>query len=97
LFETDDKSIEMRGVVNECYVRIPDDGGRRTLEYVIKYESGVQEMWCLEDVDNALNAGGDLVEPIKCLEAITESPGYGCGADSRLYRDIVPIQLDPKI
>lgn len=97
MFQTDDGTVEVDGRISECHVRVPDDGSKRSLNYVVNYDGGFQEIWCLEDVNNALKLAGDEVESIKCLEAITESPGYGCGTDSRLYRDVVPIQLDPKI
>ena len=88
---------EEQATVIECLVSIPDNGQARSLDYVVRYEEGSTELWTLNEIDNALKLAGTPVEPIKCLEAVTESPGYGCGSDSRLVIDVIPVVLDPRI
>ena len=97
IFHSADGTTEIKGEVTECRVCIPEDEAARSLNYVILYEQGFEELWTLNEVDKALKEAGIAIEPIICLEAVTESPGYGCGADSRLVRDVLPIQLDPKV
>jgi len=93
-----DGTSEVKGKVVECRLGIPEgEGSRNTLNYVIRYEQDYEELWTLQEVDKKLQEDAVSIDPIKCLEAVTESSGYGCGADSRLVRDVLPIQLDPKI
>ena len=96
IISTDGTSY-VKGKVVECLLSIPEEGNGRSLNYVIRYEQGLEELWTLNEVDKSLKEAGVAVETIRCLEAVTESPGYGCGADSRLFRDVLPIQLDPKV
>ena len=97
IFHSADGTTEVKGEVTECRVCVPEDEAAKSLNYVILYEQGFEELWTLNEVDKVLKEAGTAIEPINCLEAVTECLGYGCGADSRLVRDVLPIQLDPNV
>lgn len=76
----------------------PENGeGKATLGYVVKYDANAdQEVWSLEQVDEALKAEGIATIPVKCVEAIAESPGYGTGRDYGIG-EIIPVFLHPNV
>lgn len=76
----------------------PENGeGKATLGYVVEYDiDGNQDVWSLEEVDEALKRNGIDVPPIKCVEAVAESPGYGAGREFRIG-EIVPVFLHPNV
>ena len=65
--------------------------------YVVKFEDGTFENWTLPEVDRALSECGNPVPPIRCLEAVAESVGYGFGVDQGLIQDLVPIPAKPNV
>ncbi len=93
--QTNNKTTTVKGVITECRVFVSDDN-TKDLIYTVSYGKRGEETWRLKEVDNTLNKLGCDIEPIKCFDAVVESFGYGCGADSGLVRDLVPVQIDPK-
>jgi len=93
----DENSKVLEGRITECRVCIPGKGSKNTMHYVVRFENGIEEFWSLSDVDAELKKRGDSVDTIECLEAVTESPGYGCGVESRLPLETVPALLHPKV
>ena len=74
------KNGSIHGVVHSCKF-IFAEGAKPSLTYCIQdYNSGRKEYWGLSDVDKFLI--GESVDHIHCLEALSESPGYGFGRDS---------------
>lgn len=74
------KNDSFHGVVQSCKF-IFAEGTKPSLSYCIKdSNSGRKQYWGLDDVNKFLI--GEPVDPIQCLEALSESPGYGFGRDS---------------
>ena len=88
-------TVKTIGVITACVVSMPEN--RNTLVYDVRYENGADETWSLEDIDNALKEIGNPVASIQCLEAVTESPGYGCDSQNRIVSEVVPNPLNPRI
>ena len=87
---------EVQGRVVKCLYGFP--GSRTfTLMYLVKFQDGKEEIWPIEDVDLSLKSLNVNVPRVRCLGAVAESPGYGCGVDWGLRRDIVPASLIPNI
>lgn len=85
-----------KGYVDRCLYGFPVSG-KYTLMYLVKFIDGKEEIWDLEKVDSSLKSLNVTVPPIRCIGAVAESPGYGCGVDWGLRRDIVPAPLIPNI
>eukprot|EP00522_Entomoneis_paludosa_P005095 CAMPEP_0172474078 /NCGR_PEP_ID=MMETSP1065-20121228/69175_1 /TAXON_ID=265537 /ORGANISM="Amphiprora paludosa, Strain CCMP125" /LENGTH=2310 /DNA_ID=CAMNT_0013232255 /DNA_START=222 /DNA_END=7154 /DNA_ORIENTATION=- len=84
------------GIISKCIFRFTDeDGSHPTLLYEVKFPGTTPEYWSLEEIDSALAAAGEKVEPIRCLEAVAESPGYGFGVDTGNRLDLVSIPVHP--
>ena len=70
--------------------------GKSSLSYVVQYDDGDEENWTIDEIDRYLEEEGTHVPPIQCLEAVSESVGYGNGQDCGLG-EYVPASLNPKI
>lgn len=82
----------------ECLFRYPEGVNKKpSLMYRLKFQDKHEETWSLFEVDQALNALNTPVAPVRCLEAVAESPGYGFGVDYGLRMDLVPVPLNPNI
>ena len=93
-----DSSENNLGVIQACLTNVPDGGGGKTgLTYIVRFGAGNEETWSLDKVDQALESMGDPVPKIRCLEAVAESPGYGCGLKNGLTLEAVPIPLNPLV
>ena len=68
---------------------------KSSLFYTIRYEDGDEEVWSLAEVNEALK-GDTSITPITCIEAISESFGYGNGRDIGLG-EALPANLNPSI
>jgi len=88
-------TFEVCGVITKCIICMSESSS--SLLYGVHYENGVEERWPLETVDLYLNASDNPIPPIQCVEAITESPGYGSGAENGLIVEVVPIPLNPRV
>ncbi len=86
--------LGVNGVIERCLFGFPEEG-KPTLLYEIRFQPGSLEVWTLEQVDSVLAASADPMPPVRCLEAVSESPGYGLGIDRGLRTEIVPIALNP--
>lgn len=51
----------------------------------------------LETIDAALASVSESPPKIRCLEAVTESYGYGDGVDHGFRRDVIPVLLNPNV
>jgi hypothetical protein len=107
-------TVTITGRVKTAHAAFPERGGknRPCLLYTIHYaDTGLEETWTLEEVDEALslsqvvvNAGSDdaaddppvPVPPILCEEALAECPGYGSGRDMGIS-EVVPVALNPHV
>ncbi|GKY93657.1 hypothetical protein MPSEU_000333100 [Mayamaea pseudoterrestris] len=86
-----------RGMVeSSCFV-YHENHSLPSLVYAVKLESGVTETWSREEIDAALKRARVDVPPVECLQALAESAGYGDGVDNGLYRNLVPIPLNPNL
>ena len=85
------------GVIRKCLFAHAETMGSPSFMYEVDLDSGTKELATLADVDDALNEAGVHVPKISCLEAVTESQGYGNGIDHGLRHDLVPVVLHPKV
>jgi len=89
---------ESVGRIENCLFRYPESkGSKPTFMYEVAFPCGRIETWSLEEVDRALSEANTAVPPIRCLEAVAESPGYGFGVDSGLRGDLIPVPMNPNI
>ena len=90
------KNGSFHGVVQSCKF-IFAEGTKPSLTYCINdTNSGRKEYWGLSDVDKMLV--GNPVDPIHCLQALSESPGYGFGRDSGSgLSGVLPLTVNPLI
>ena len=88
---------EVECVVEKCSFRFSGEAGcKPSLMYALRSSSGGVEHLALEQLDELLEKQGEAVEPIRCLQAVAESPGYGFGVDHSLRQDLVPVLLHPR-
>ena len=88
----------MSGRISKCLHCFPvSEKLVATFMYLVTFIDGTNEVWSLDEVDRALAMQGTPVPPIRFARAVAESPGYGCGVDSGLRRDVVPASLNPNI
>lgn len=87
------------GVIRKCVSGHPEGHNTTaTLFYEVEFGEDKIAIWTLSEVDKALAADGQPVEPIACLEAVAESPGYGgLGIDRGVFGDLVPVPLNPRV
>ena len=74
------KNDSFHGVVQSCKFIFTESAKPSLLYTIMDINSGRKEFWCLNDVNKMLI--GEPVDPIHCLESLSESPGYGFGRDS---------------
>ena len=87
---------EVNGHIDKCLYGFPVSQ-KFSLMYLVKFNNGKEETWSLEKVDRSLQSMNRSVPRVRCVGAVAESPGYGCGVDWGLRRDIVPAPLIPNI
>jgi hypothetical protein len=85
------------GTIRKCLFAHAESTASPSFMYEVELESGTKELATLVDVDEALREAGVNVPRITCLEAVTESSGYGAGIDNGLRHDLVPVVLHPKV
>jgi hypothetical protein len=85
------------GVITRSMLYYPEDASAASLLYIVRFDDQLEESWSLSQIDEALTAAGDAVKPVRCLEAIAESLGFGFSIDRGLYNDLVPAQLNPVV
>ena len=86
------------GIVRRCVFGRPEGHNTKsTLLYEVEFGDDVIEVWTLAEVDAALARIGEPVEPVACVEAVAESPGYGMGTDRGIFHDLVPVPLNPRV
>jgi len=93
---SEEGTVELPGTVKSCSFQFPE-GSMPSLMYSVEISGGVDETWTLEAVDKALDLAKTPVPPVRCLEAVAESPGYSAGVDAGLQKDLIPITLNPHI
>ena len=85
----------LSGTVESCKF-IFSENGKPSILYSIKpVNSGLIEFWQLKDVDDSIV--GDPVEPLCCLQALAESPGYGFGRDYGTLLGALPLAINPLV
>ena len=95
--QDDSKEFE-KGIIKGCRSKFSEEGNTSsTLMYVIRYDNGEEELWSLTEVDKSLKKDGKNIAPIRCLEAVAESPGYGSGPDRGKYTSFLPVPLNPLV
>jgi hypothetical protein len=86
-----------KAVIEKCMFRFAgDDGCLPSLMYSLRLPDGNIDTLPLERVDELLNEIGKPMPPIRCLQAVAESPGYGFGVDHGLRQDLIPVLLNPR-
>ena len=87
------------GTISRCIFSRPDKSSKSSLAYVVSYADGDEEVLTLKEVDDELKAAGNPAPPIRCLEAVAESPGYGVkrGPDQGLVLEFVPPFVNPNL
>ena len=83
------------GIVQSCKFLFTDVGNISILYRIQSTDSGQIEYWGVEDVDKSIV--GDPVEPISCLRALAESPGYGFGRDFSIVGGAIPLSINPLV
>ena len=83
------------GIVQSCKFLFTDVGNLSILYRLKSINSGRIEYWGVEDVDKSMV--GDPVEPIRCLTALSESPGYGFGRDFSILGGAIPLAINPLV
>jgi Bromodomain len=85
------------GHIQECLLAYPEEAGSKpVIMYRVRLKDGSDETWSVDEVDGALVRAGTPVPPIRCLEAVAESPGYGLGVDKGMRSVLVPVPLNPQ-
>mmetsp|Transcript_26902 Transcript_26902/g.55459 ORF Transcript_26902/g.55459 Transcript_26902/m.55459 type:complete len:2488 (+) Transcript_26902:443-7906(+) len=88
-------TTSLSGTVESCKF-VFSESGEASLVYAIKpLDSGLTEYWDLDDVDKSIV--GEPVEPISCLQALAESPGYGFGRDYGTIHSALPLVMNPLV
>lgn len=83
------------GIVQSCKFLFSEDGIPSIIYRIKALNSGHIEYWGVEDVDSSNS--GSPVEPLRCLQALAESPGYGFGRDSGIVGGAIPLAINPLI
>lgn len=83
------------GTVQSCKFFFTEDDRASIVYRVLDTSSGRIDFWAVEDVDESIL--GDPVEPLLCLQALAECPGYGFGRDSGIIGGALPIPLIPLV
>lgn len=83
------------GIVQSCKFFFTENDRPSIVYRVLDTSSGRIEFWGVEDVDESIL--GDPVEPLLCLQALAECPGYGFGRDSGIIGGALPIPLNPLV
>ena len=83
------------GIIQSCKFLFTDIGNISIIYRIKSTNSGRIEYWGVDDVDKSIV--GDPVEPIRCLRALAESPGYGFGRDASIVRGAIPLAINPLI
>jgi hypothetical protein len=86
-----------KGKITRCLFAKPEASKKSTFLYKVETQDGNSVLMPLEQVDLALQKSGNPVPPIRCLEAVTESLGYGSGIDHGFRPDIVPVLVNPHV
>ena len=91
---TSSTTVQLDGIVESSAFSFKE-GDKPTIFYTVKFQDGSTEKWSIDEVESALKESGVFVEPISCLEAVSESRGYGMGVNDRRRDDLVPAILNP--
>lgn len=83
------------GTIQSCKFLFTEDGKPSILYRMKSVTSGRIEYWGIEDVEKSIS--GNPVEPLCCLQALAESPGYGFGRDSGIVGGALPLAINPLI
>ena len=83
------------GIIQSCKFLFTDIGNISIIYRIKSTNSGRIEYWGVDDVEKSIV--GDPVEPIRCLRALAESPGYGFGRDASIGRGAIPLAINPLI
>jgi len=83
----------------ECshFVYQQDSSHKPTLIYDLRNRSEHKKNLNIMELDKALNKRGEKIDPVCCIEAVAESPGYSCGANQGLHENLVPVPSNPNI
>jgi len=89
------KNESFCGTVQTCKFLFSEDGKPSIIYCIKSANSGHIEYWGIEDVDKSIV--GDKVEPLRCLQALSESPGYSFGRDSGIVGGAIPGCINPYV
>jgi len=81
-----------------CHFVYPEDSSSKpTLIYDLRNRGGYKKTLNIEELDASQNKQGEPIDPVHCIEAVAESPGYSCGANQGLHENLVPVPSNPTI
>lgn len=83
------------GSVQTCKFLFREEEKPSLLYFIKSVKSGDIEYWSIDDVDKFIL--GNSVEPLRSLQALAESPGYGFGCDSGIVGGALPLAINPLI
>jgi Bromodomain len=89
---------EEQWTIKGSYFIYPDDVNSKTiLKYRLRNNSNAKLSLPVDEIDKLLEAQGTPVEPVHCIEAVSECPGYSQGPNRGLYENLVPVPSNPSI
>ena len=92
------EGVSIQGIVKTCtYCFLEGKHSKKSLAYTVQYDDKDEETWTLEMINRAIEITGQIIEPIMCLEAVAESPGYGYGTNNALAAEMLPLHINPLV
>lgn len=84
--------------IEGCYFVYPDNVNSKTmLKYKLRNSCNAKVSLTVDEIDKILEAQGTPVDPVHCIEAVSECPGYSQGPNRGLYENLVPVPSNPRI
>ena len=98
LLRTTEKGEEEPWTVDRSVFSFSEDVRKMPiLNYILKNQNGATVSLSVEEVDALLECQGTPVEPMHCVEAVSECPGYSQGPNHGIYENLVPVAANPSI
>ncbi|KAI2495185.1 hypothetical protein MHU86_19324 [Fragilaria crotonensis] len=89
---------EQHWTVRRSYFSFTEDSKTKpTLNYILTNQTGATISLPVDEVDSLLESQGTPVDPVHCLEAVSECPGYSQGPNHGKYDNLVPVAANPSI
>lgn len=89
---------EQHWTVRRSYFSFTEDSKTKPiLNYILTNQTGATISLPVDEVDSLLESQGTPVDPVHCLEAVSECPGYSQGPNHGKYDNLVPVAANPSI